>query len=106
MIHVEILGVGAVGEALGGVGAWIPPPSADVPGPLQSWHGPSSLAGSGFLALPMFFQKHPVNVTTNSMHFDNCKTPLSYACELRPVSRINVNKFTFMTLIFCRLCIH
>ena len=28
------------------------------------------------------------------------------ACELRPVSRINVNNYTFMTLIFCRLCIH
>ena len=26
--------------------------------------------------------------------------------SLRPISRINVNKYTFMTLIFCRLCIH
>ena len=29
-----------------------------------------------------------------------------YACELWLVSRINVNKYTFITLIFCRLYIH
>ena len=28
------------------------------------------------------------------------------ACKLRPVWRINVNKYTFMIMIFCRLCIH
>ena len=31
---------------------------------------------------------------------------LAHARELRPVSRINVNKFTINLKIFCRLCIH
>ena len=31
---------------------------------------------------------------------------VDFACELRPESRTNVNKYTFMTLIFCRLRIH
>ena len=31
---------------------------------------------------------------------------LAHARELRPVSRINVNKYTIIIIIFCRLCIH
>ena len=41
----------------------------------------------------------PLNVWLKLVHW-------FFACELRPVSRINVKKYTFMTLIFCRLCIH
>ena len=31
---------------------------------------------------------------------------INFACESRVISRINVNKDTFMIMICCRLCIH
>ena len=63
---------------------------------LNHWH---------MIFLSVSFQKMVSKVCTS--HYISIyvyiRIIVIYASELRPVLRINVNKYTFMTLIFCRL---
>ena len=52
---------------------------------------------NGFNALPM--------TNTLCKIYKRFHLFLNYACDLRPVSRISVNKYTFMTLFFLCLCL-